>query len=155
MKKLNLGCGKNYIDGWINIDVGNVKCDINHDIEIFPWPLLSSSIKEVKMQHILEHIDKNNFIYFLRELYRVCCNKSKIYIISPYAGSDNFWTDPTHKMPLTTRTFDFFDPNKALNENGKIYGWQDILFNVLEAKLVENLPNGPDVKFILEVLKNE
>lgn len=153
MKKLNLGCGSDYMHGWVNIDSGNVRCDISHDIEVFPWPIEDSSVNEIKMQHILEHISKENFISFVREVYRVCCNAAIINIVSPYAGSDNFWTDPTHKMPLTTRTFDYFDNTKPLYENGIAYGWDDIKINVLSAYLKQKAANGPDVVFQLEIQK--
>lgn len=153
MSKLNLGCGTDYRQGWINIDSGNVKVDIHHDLEEIPWPLETSSVDEVVMIHVLEHISRDKFIGVVRELYRVCKNNATINIDAPYAGSDNFWTDPTHKMPLTVRTFDFFDPSKDLHINGKIYGWGDIKFKVAEAKLVQNKPNGPNVVFKLKVTK--
>ena len=120
MAKLNLGCGTDYMQGWVNVDNGNVNCDVNHDIEVFPWPFEESSVEQIKMQHILEHISREKFIPFVREMYRVCCDGAVIDIISPYAGSDNFWTDPTHKLPLTVRTFDYFDSSKALGINVKI-----------------------------------
>ena len=85
-------------------------------------------------------------------MYRICEDKATIHIVSPHAGSNNYWTDPTHQMPLTVRTFDFFDRNKALFENGKIYGWDDVNFSV-DAKLLDNPPNGPDVYHKLEVNK--
>lgn len=153
MKKLNLGCGTDYINGWVNVDNGNVKCDVKHDIETFPLPFETSSIDEIKMQHILEHISKENFIPLLREIYRICCNGAIINIISPYAGSDNYWTDPTHKLPLTVRTFDFFDDAKVLNVNGKIYGWDDIKIEVIQSEKVPNEPNGPDVRYKLKIKK--
>jgi SAM-dependent methyltransferase len=103
-------------------------------------------------QHIFEHFDPQNFVDIMREIYRVSKHGAVINIISPYAGSDNYWTDPTHKMPLTLRTFDFFDRDKALFENGKIYGWDDVNFSVA-AKSVPNYPNGPDVIHQLSVIK--
>ena len=151
--KLNLGCGTDYIEGWVNIDNGNTKCDIKHDIESFPWPIENSCVDEIKMQHILEHISKDNFIPFLREVYRVCSNNAMIYIISPHAGSDNFWTDPTHKLPLTLRTFDYFDSSKALHVNGNIYGWSYIKIQIIEAIKIPNEPNGPDVRYRLIIKK--
>ena len=151
--KLNLGCGTDYMNGWVNVDTGNVKCDVKHDIENFPLPFEDSSVIEIKMQHIMEHISRDKFIPLMRELYRICANGAIINIISPYAGSDNFWTDPTHKLPLTIRTFDYFDDSKPLGINGEIYGWGDIKIIVLEGVLVPNHPNGPDVRHKLMIKK--
>lgn len=153
MKKLNLGCGTEYLQGWVNVDSGNTLCDVKHDLEIFPWPFAESSVTEIRMHHVLEHISKENFIPFLREMYRVCCNGAVINIDSPHAGSDNFWTDPTHKLPLTTRTFDYFDSTKPLYVNGTIYNWNDIKITVQEAVKIPNEPNGPDIRFKLIINK--
>jgi len=150
--KLNIGCGNDYMEGWTNLDSGECRCDISHDIENFPWPIQSNDVQEILMCHVLEHVSKKNFVNVVRELHRICSAGAKIHIRVPYAGSDNFWTDPTHKMPLTTRTFDYFDPSKPLRENGEIYGWGDISFTV-DAQLINNPPNGPDVSFNLIVNK--
>ena len=35
--KLNLGCGHDYVDDWVNVDFyDNSKCDVVHDLEKFP-----------------------------------------------------------------------------------------------------------------------
>ena len=39
MTKINLGCGHDYKDGWVNVDFyDDSKCDVVHDLEEFPWP---------------------------------------------------------------------------------------------------------------------
>lgn len=151
--RLNLGCGTDYKEGWTNVDSGKVRCDVKHDIEKFPWPFGDSSIDEILMKHVFEHISKENFIGVMNEIYRVCRNNAIVKIESPYAGSDNFWTDPTHKFPMTTRTFDYFDSAKPLGINGRIYGWDHVKLRVLEAKKVKNKPNGPDLFFKLQITK--
>jgi len=149
---LNLGCGTDYHEGWVNVDKGSCRKDVEHDLEVFPWPFQDSSVDFVLIQHIFEHFKPKNFISIMRELYRIGKNGSEIAIISPHAGSDNYWTDPTHQMPLTVRTFDFFDRRKPLFENGEIYGWDDVNFEV-EAQVIPNQPNGPDVRHHLKVIK--
>ena len=151
--KLNLGCGTDYMDGWVNIDVGNVHCDVKHDIEEFPWPISDSVVDEILMKHIFEHISKTKFTGVMREIYRVCKNNAIVNIESPYAGSDNYWTDPTHKFPLTLRTFDYFDSSKPLGVNGRIYGWDYIKLRVIDARKIPNEPNGPDVYHKLQIIK--
>ena len=60
--KLNLGCGTDYKEGWTNVDSGNTKCDVKQNIEEFPWPFEDSSVEEILMKHVMEHISKPNFI---------------------------------------------------------------------------------------------
>lgn len=153
MVKLNLGCGNDYREGWINVDSGNCRADIHFDIAQANWKIESDSVDYVVANHIVEHIDRDQIFTFLKELYRVCRHGAEIHIIAPYAGSDNFWTDPTHRFPMTLRTFDFFDKQKALSENGKIYGWDAVDFTVVEANYLPNPPNGPDLKYLLRVNK--
>ena len=46
--KLNLGCGHDYVDDWVNVDFyDNSKCDVVHDLEEFPWPWEDNSISEI------------------------------------------------------------------------------------------------------------
>ena len=50
--KLNLGCGKDYIDGWVNVDFyDDSKCDVTHDLEEFPWPWEDDSVSEIRIIH--------------------------------------------------------------------------------------------------------
>ena len=63
MTKINLGCGKKYIDGWVNVDFyDDSKCDIKHDLEVFPWPWEDNSIDEVYMHHFIEHFDSDKVL---------------------------------------------------------------------------------------------
>ena len=48
--KLNLGCGKDYIDDWVNVDFyDDSKCDVTHDLEAFPWPWENDSVSEIRI----------------------------------------------------------------------------------------------------------
>jgi hypothetical protein len=152
--KINVGCGNDYREGWVNMDNSiTCKTDLLHDIENLPWPMDSSSATEILMQHVFEHIDKSTFINVVREIYRVSKDGCIVRIISPHAGSNNYWTDPTHNMPLTSRTFDFFDRVKPLYENGVLYGWSDVDITVLSADVIPSQPNGPDINFMLRINK--
>lgn len=151
--KVNFGSGNDYINGWVNLDKGNCKKDIDHDLFEFPWPFEDSSVEKMKFQHIFEHFSKQDFHKIMKEIYRIGKNGCQIFITSPYALSDNFFTDPTHQLPLTSRTFDFFDRSKQLFENGKIYGWDDINLIVKIARLIDNPPSGPDIQYVLEIVK--
>lgn len=56
--KLNIGCGKSKIDGWVNIDaVPSLEPDLLHNISS-PLPYPESSIDEIMAHGVLEHFDK-------------------------------------------------------------------------------------------------
>jgi len=54
--RLNIGCGRFPIDGWVNVDVDpSAKADVFHDLNVFPYPFASASAAEIVASHVLEH----------------------------------------------------------------------------------------------------
>jgi tetratricopeptide (TPR) repeat protein len=120
--KLNLGCGNDYREGWVNVDTGNCRKDLHHDIEDLPLPFADNTFDEVLMMHVLEHVERRTFPDFMRDLHRICKPDALIHIEVPYYNSRNAWTDFTHKNFFTEDSFGYFDRNSHLRENGIIYG---------------------------------
>ena len=109
--KLNLGCGKDYIDGWVNVDFyDDSTCDIKHDLEVFPWPWEDDSVSEIKIIHTLEHLgaDWKVYIKILQEMYRVCEDDAEIMVAVPSPWHWNFTSDPTHVRPVTADGLNLF-----------------------------------------------
>ena len=109
--KLNLGCGKDYIDGWVNVDLyDDSTCDIKHDLEVFPWPWEDDSVSEIKIIHTLEHLgaDWKVYIKILQEMYRVCEDDAEIMVALPSPWHWNFTSDPTHVRPVTPDGLNLF-----------------------------------------------
>jgi hypothetical protein len=100
--KLNLGCGSNQKPGYLNVDkYGNPEMLV--DLEKFPWPWEDSSVSEILLNHVLEHLGETSEIYLkiIQELYRVCSNKAILKIRVPHPRHDDFITDPTHVRIIT------------------------------------------------------
>lgn len=150
--KLNLGCGNDYREGFVNLDYGKCRADVYHDLNVTPYPFDDNQISYIFAQQVLEHVNRDKWLVIIRELHRISKPNAIWEIMTPYALSDNFFTDPTHSMPFTPRTFDYFDKTRPLGELGIIYGI-DFELLVLDARLVKNPPNGPDVYFKIEVVK--
>ena len=112
--KLNLGCGSKILDGYTNVDKFDYyKPDIVHDLEITPYPFEESSIDEILLSHVLEHVGQNPNIFnnIIKELYRICKNKSVINIRVPHPRHDDFISDPTHVRPITIMGLQLYDKN--------------------------------------------
>ena len=111
MMRLNLGCGFNKREGFVNVDIGD-HCapDVVHDLEQTPWPWEESSVDEIHMSHVLEHLGATTEAYFavLRELHRVCRHDARITIIVPHPRHDDFLHDATHVRAVTAEGLSMF-----------------------------------------------
>ncbi len=111
--KLNLGCGMNYIDGYVNVDKFGIP-DIFHNLEDFPWPWRDNSVSEIIANHVMEHLGKSTEEYFriIKEIYRICKNNAKIFIAVPHPRHDTFINDPTHIRIITPESLKLFSKKK-------------------------------------------
>lgn len=100
--RLNLGCGMNRLDGYINVDRDG-EPDLRHDLEVLPWPWSDDSVSEVLLKHVLEHLGRDPKVYLgiMKELYRVCHDGAAIRVTVPHHRHENFFNDPTHVRAVT------------------------------------------------------
>jgi len=125
MKKLNLGCGLDYREGWVNIDNNRkIKADVYSDLEKI-LPFKDDFFDYVYADNVLEHI--TNFIPLMGELKRICKNGAIIDIKVPHATCLNAFQDPTHIRFFNYGTFTYFE-EKHFYDVPK--------FKLLKAKLV-------------------
>ena len=117
-RKLNLGCGFMYLDGFNNVDSSDL-CSPDEivDLESVPWPWVDNEYDHVVAKDVLEHLGDTpkDFINILKEMYRVSNNGAVWEIQVPHWRCDNAISDPTHKRLLTVETFKIFD--KKINYN--------------------------------------
>lgn len=115
--QLNLGCGFDKRDGFINAD-GFAACDpdVLMDIETTPWPFEDNSFDYILMKHVLEHVGAafKDFKAVMRELYRVTKPGGIVEIHVPHYRHHSFWSDPTHVRAFTDITFRMM--SKAQND---------------------------------------
>lgn len=79
MRRINLGCGDDYRDGWVNVDhndehhpddVGDGTF-VLHDLEETPWPFEDDSFEYALVDDVLEHIDPRRRPDFISEVRRI------------------------------------------------------------------------------------
>ncbi len=111
MTKLNLGCGNDIKDGYVNCDnfESNI-IDVVHDLEKFPYPWEDNTFDEIILINVMEHLSEP--IKVIEEIYRISKNNGKIIVRVPYYNSQDMFTDPTHKTFFNQYSFDFFDEDK-------------------------------------------
>jgi SAM-dependent methyltransferase len=114
-KKLNLGCGRNIKQGWVNLDCVDLPgVDVVHDIEKLPLPFDDDQFDEIRCDNILEHVE---YIPVLKDLHRILKPAGRLRIRVPHFTSRNNYVDPTHKRYFSIDTFEFFIKNSEIREN--------------------------------------
>ena len=103
--RLNLGCGHDYKEDFINIDSSGAKCDVFCDLVKEPLPFEDESIDYILASHLLEHLP--DFGKIMNECHRILKPRGIFDIIVP-APCDEFWRDPTHIRPYTETTFSIY-----------------------------------------------
>jgi len=83
MKKLNLGCGEDYMPGYTNVDFrSHVEIDVQHNLNELPYPFEDGEFDLVHASHVLEHLDKPFDI--MVELHRITKKGGTIHIRVPH-----------------------------------------------------------------------
>ena len=110
MSKLNLWCGFDIREWYVNVDIVDGEwVDKVFDFEQFPYPFNDNTFDEVYCSMVMEHI--YNLSQMINELVRICKDWAKIKIIVPYFSSPNLWWDLTHLRWFNTTTFVWFHSN--------------------------------------------
>jgi len=136
MTKINLCCGLNRIDGFVNIDKSRKsKADKIIDLEKPRCLKLfkDNSVEEILAIHSLEHI--YNIIPLMNECYRVLKKGGKMLIIVPQGDGQD--CDPSHCRRFNKLSWRYYC-NYPLSE---IYGIKTH-FKEIENKFVDNVDGG-------------
>jgi len=123
--RLNLGCGDDIRDGFINIDKIEKDGILTLDLELigtekrFPYP--DGSVEYIQAFHVLEHL--NNFVGLMQECYRVLKHNGVLCVAVPIYPSTQAFQDPTHVRFFTDKTFYYCLQGSPLwDPHGKNYG---------------------------------
>ena len=105
-KKLNVGCGQDIKEGWVNLDRHALPgVNVVHNIENLPLPFPDEEFDYVYCKDVLEHCD---YVPVLRDLHRILKKGGQIFIKVPHFTARNNFVDPTHKRCFSFKTFRFF-----------------------------------------------
>lgn len=108
--KVNLGCGRRHLDGWVNVDnVPLPGVDLVAELDdptkvTLPWA--DDSVDEFAMIHLLEHL--RHPLPLMTELWRTAKAGAKMTIACPYGSSDDADEDPTHIRRIFLNSFAYF-----------------------------------------------
>ena len=142
--RLNLGCGTDIREGFINIDlidaadlqidletIGQFVPDDNQNavygkptsgkVKKLPYP--DGSVELTLCSHILEHL--HNFKDLMNELHRVTKSGGVVTVFVPIYPSKQAFQDPTHVRFFTDETFSYLNQDHDYHkEHGVNYGFK-------------------------------
>src|SRR3989338_9371651 len=114
VKKLNLGCGNDIKQGWVNLDSAKLPgVNVVRNIEELPLPFGDGEFDEILANDILEHVE---YIPVLKDLHRILKPGGKLTVRVPHFTSKNNFADPTHKKLFSVVTFDFFSKHPVFGK---------------------------------------
>ena len=80
--KLHIGCGKRYLEGWINADIKSDVADIGFDAgKVFPFD--NGTCKFIYCEHFVEHLVPEKGLVFFSECKRVLIQGGVLRISTP------------------------------------------------------------------------
>lgn len=135
---LDLGCGNKKRPGTIGVDYNSrFDVDVNHDLNVFPFPFEAKSVDKIYIDNCLEHLDSP--LRVMEELFRILKVGGEVEVIVPYFRSPSAFHDPTHKTFYTIESFSYYDPAHPIC---KRYGYTEAYFKVEKIIFHENLNSG-------------
>ncbi|KKN48150.1 hypothetical protein LCGC14_0655940 [marine sediment metagenome] len=133
-KKLNLGCGKRVLKGYINLDIIKLEgVEVVHDLNKFPYPFLDNSFDEIRANSIFEHL--YNLPNVLEELWRISKPGAIINIGVPHFASLGAFVDLTHKQFFTYYSFDYYSENPK-KEISNLNYYSKARFKISKRKII-------------------
>lgn len=107
-KKLNLGCGENKKEGYVNVDwVPLVEPDVAHDLNVYPYPFADNTFDLVEADHVLEHLDRP--FQAMKEIHRVAKPGAEILLRVPHFSRGFTHAEHSHGFDVTFPLY--FDPH--------------------------------------------
>ncbi len=118
--RLNLGCGLDYREGWVNVDgnrqvAADVYCDFATGL-----PFSDDSAALVLLDNVLEHVPREAFLAYIDELHRICAPSGIVEIYVPHYSGMWAFKHVTHYNFFGVGTFDVYSVEGSFN--GERYG---------------------------------
>lgn len=134
MTRLNVGCGRHPLEGWINLDSAALPgVDLIYDLERcaeIPLALDDNSVDEFLLSHVIEHIHAP--LSMMQELWRVAKPDAICTIRCPHGASDDAWEDQTHVRGYFPQSFGYFSQPYYWKASYNYTGdWQPTLLTLL------------------------
>lgn len=126
-KRINIGCGRDYRQGWLNTDISpTTKCDVVHDIRTEHLPVEDGEVDLVYASGVLEQILLNEHLLFaFNEVWRVLRTGGTFEIVVPNAEFSIAFQDPMDVRKFVPKTFQYLlNGAREYLLYGSVYGFK-------------------------------
>lgn len=145
--KLNLGCGKNFIKGWVNLDKDEYEgVDIIHDLNKLPLPFKDNYFDYILCNNLLEHV---KYLPLMNDLHRILKFGGILRFRVPHFTSKSNYADPTHINRFSSDTMRYFVKDFKFSYERDVK-----LFRRLILRIVLEKSNVSVLKFLYRRLEN-
>lgn len=134
--KLNIGCGRDYRDGYTNLDISSdVGADVVADIEKC-IPFRTNTFDEVLCYNVLTQIlYPKTFLQVMNDLWRITKADGFIEIRVPLAKYEYAFQDPMDCRRFTDQSFTYMEEgHRRYEQYGKHYGFKPFKVKILDKK---------------------
>jgi SAM-dependent methyltransferase len=125
--RLNLGCGRDIRQGWVNIDCAPLP-GVDHVVDFDGKPVLpfdDDTVARSEGSHVIEHL--SDPLPFMEELWRVTEPGGLASFRCPYGSSDDADEDPTHVRRMFAGSWGYFgQPHYWRADYGFRGDWQPV-----------------------------
>lgn len=135
-EKLNIGCGRDYLEGYTNADISpkvspDVVCDI---LDVIPFR--DDTFDEVLCNNLLDQVPYGQvFVDVMNDLWRITKEGGEIFIRVPNAKDMCAFQDPMSCRTFTEETFSYMEHgHRRYEQYGKHYGFLPFKVELLENK---------------------
>ena len=109
--KLDIGGLKGQHEDFLAVNITD-KGDIQHDLSKFPWPFKDNSIDRVLIDNVLEEDSMPPFRQVMAEVWRICKNRTFVYISVPN-WKDDLGSNPWHNKIFKPEMFRYLNRDYA------------------------------------------
>jgi predicted SAM-dependent methyltransferase len=147
--KLNLGCGSNYREGYINADRVCARVDLVFDLNMVPYPFPDDLADEVLLKQVLEHVWDVRVV--LDELWRILKPTGSLMIFVPHFSHFQALTHPEHRHAFHYNSLVMFTPESVTTYTNCLWKIQKTHLHFRSA-LLEKFFNGHKYVYTTTIL---
>ena len=150
MKKLNLGCGEDIREGFVNVDfIKNKGVDIIWNLDSFPYPFKENEFDYILLNGILEHLKYPEKV--IKEIWRISKKNCTTRISVAHFSCWQAWGDITHKRTFNHTSLFSFSDKKSHRSSTSLINKQKECFKLSTKITFGKIKRALGIEFLVNI----